>query len=72
MAVRGNVHKVSGTVLILTGVAVSAAVALSRVYLRVHFLSDVTSGAALAVAAFAICSAVALLVVHFRDNRTEA
>ncbi len=71
MAVRGNVTRVSGTVLIVIGLAVSAAVGLSRVYLRVHFLSDVNSGAALAVAAFAICSAVALLVVHFRDNEAE-
>ncbi len=59
MAVRGNITRVSGTVLVVIGLAVSAAVGLSRVYLRVHFLSDVNSGAALAVAAFAICSAVA-------------
>ncbi len=71
MAVRANINKVSGTVLVLIGLVVSAAVALSRVYLRVHFLSDVNSGAALAVAAFAICSAVALLIVHFRDNEAE-
>ena len=68
MAVRANINRVSGTVLILIGLVVSAAVGLSRVYLRVHYLSDVNSGAALAVAAFAICSAIALLVVHFRDN----
>ena len=54
MAVRANINRVSGTVLVLIGLAVSAAVGLSRVYLRVHYLSDVTSGAALAVAAFAI------------------
>ena len=71
MAVRANVTRVSGTVLVVIGLAVSAAVGLSRVYLRVHFLSDVNSGAALAVAAFALCSAVALLVVHFRDNGAE-
>ena len=71
MAVRANINRVSGTVLILIGLVVSAAVGLSRVYLRVHFVSDVNSGAALAVAAFAIFSAVALLVVHFRDNEAE-
>ena len=72
LATRGNVRKVSGTVLVVIGLLVSAAVGLSRVYLRVHFLSDVNSGAALAAAAFAICSAVAILVVHFRDNGTKA
>ena len=71
MAVRANITKVSGAVLILIGLAVSAAVGLSRVYLRVHYLSDVNSGAALAVAAFALCSAIALLVVHFRDNEGD-
>ena len=71
-AVRGNVRVVSGTVLIVIGLVVAAAIGLSRVYLRVHFLSDVNSGAALAVAAFAGCSAVALLVVHFRDNGERA
>ena len=71
MAVRADINRVSGTVLILIGLVVSAAVGLSRVYLRLHFLSDVYSGAALAVAAFAIFSAVALLAVHFRDNQAE-
>ena len=51
--------------------AISAAVGLSRVYLRVHYVSDVNSGAALAAAAFALCGAVALLVVHFRDNEAK-
>lgn len=71
MVVRANITRVSGTVLIVIGLLVSAAVGLSRVYLRVHYLSDVNSGAALAVAAFAICSAVALLVVHFREDEAR-
>ncbi|MDQ3573213.1 MAG: phosphatase PAP2 family protein, partial [Actinomycetota bacterium] len=57
-----------GTALIVAGVALAAAIGLSRVYLRVHYLSDVNAGAALGVAVFAACSAVALLVVHFRQN----
>ncbi|CAN5149771.1 hypothetical protein BH24ACT23_BH24ACT23_01990 [soil metagenome] len=57
-----------GTALIAAGVALAAAIALSRVYLRVHYLSDVTSGAALGVALFTLTSAVALVVVHVRDN----
>jgi membrane protein DedA with SNARE-associated domain/membrane-associated phospholipid phosphatase len=58
-----------GTVLMVAGILLAAAVGLSRVYLRVHFLSDVTSGAALGVALFAACAAVALVVMHFRNNR---
>ena len=57
-----------GSVLIGAGVLIAAAVALSRVYLRVHFLSDVNSGAALGVAMFAGCAAIALVVTHFRQN----
>jgi undecaprenyl-diphosphatase len=72
IAVKANVRAVIGTVALVVGLLVSAAVGLSRVYLRVHFLSDVNSGAALAVAAFAICLAVSLLVVHFRDNEARS
>ena len=57
-----------GTSLILAGLVVAAAVALSRVYLRVHYLSDVTSGAALGVAVFCLTSMVVMFVMHFRDN----
>lgn len=71
LALRGRTGALPGTAVILIGLAISAAIGLSRVYLRVHFLSDVNSGAALAVAAFAMCSAVALIVVHFRDNERE-
>jgi undecaprenyl-diphosphatase len=57
-----------GTALIVAGALLAAAIGLSRVYLRVHFLSDTNSGAALGVASFAACAAVALVVVHFRNN----
>jgi undecaprenyl-diphosphatase len=46
----------------------AAAIGLSRVYLRVHYLSDVNSGAALAVALFVACAAVSLVVTHVRQN----
>jgi membrane protein DedA with SNARE-associated domain len=59
-----------GTALVVAAVLLAAAIGLSRVYLRVHYLSDVTSGAALGVAAFAACAAVALVVVHFRNNES--
>ena len=57
-----------GTALIMTAALLAAAIGLSRVYLRVHYLSDVNSGAALGVACFTVCAAVALVVVHFRNN----
>jgi len=68
LAVRNRTGLLSGTAVVLIGAAIAAAVGLSRVYLRVHYLSDVNSGAALAVATFALCAAVALLVVHVREN----
>lgn len=60
-----------GTALIVAAALLAAAIGLSRVYLRVHFLSDVNAGAALGVSAFAACGAVALVVVHFRNNEAR-
>ena len=56
------------SLLIAVGLALTALVGLTRVYLRVHWLSDVTSGWALGFSAFAAAAAVALIVTHFRDN----
>ncbi len=53
-----------GTALIATGFALTAAIGLSRVYLGVHYLSDVSGGWGLGFAAFAGCAAVALVVTH--------
>lgn len=54
--------------LIGAGVALTALIGLTRVYLRVHWLSDVTAGWALGLSAFASAAAIALVAVHFRDN----
>jgi membrane protein DedA with SNARE-associated domain len=54
--------------LIAAGVAVTVIVGLTRVYLRVHWLSDVTSGWALGLSAFSAAAAIALLISHFRNN----
>ena len=51
------------------GLALTAAVGLSRVYLNVHYLSDVSGGWALGVSAFASCAMVALIVTRLRQNR---
>ena len=53
------------------GIALAALVGLSRVYLRVHYLSDVNAGWALGVAAFAACGAVAMIVTHLRQNASR-
>ncbi|MGI9020258.1 MAG: bifunctional DedA family/phosphatase PAP2 family protein [Solirubrobacterales bacterium] len=60
--------RIRGTGLIVAGVAVAAAVGLSRVYLHVHYFSDVAGGWALGVSAFTLCAIVALITTHLRDN----
>jgi membrane protein DedA with SNARE-associated domain/membrane-associated phospholipid phosphatase len=56
------------TAIVITGIALTAAVGLTRVYLGVHYLSDVFGGWALGVSAFAACATVALVVQHLRKN----
>jgi undecaprenyl-diphosphatase len=68
LAIRMRPGMVGGTALLVTGFALAILVGLSRVYLRVHYLSDVTSGWALGAAAFCAFAAVGLVVTHFRHN----
>jgi undecaprenyl-diphosphatase len=54
--------------LVTAAVIVAAVVGLSRVYLRVHFLSDVLGGWGMAAAIYSVCGIVALIVGHVRNN----
>jgi undecaprenyl-diphosphatase len=53
---------------VVSGIALTVLVGLSRVYLSVHYFSDVSSGWALGAAAFSLCAAVALTVTTVRQN----
>ena len=57
-----------GTAVVTTGLALTVLVGLSRVYLEVHYLSDVSGGWALGAAAFSFCAAVGLVVSQVRQN----
>ena len=54
--------------MISAGVVVAVIVGLTRVYLRVHWLSDVTSGWALGLSCFAAAAIVALILDYIRHN----
>jgi undecaprenyl-diphosphatase len=62
--VRLRPGRAGGTALIVLGLALTVAVGLSRVYLRVHYLSDVFGGWGLGVAAFTLCAATAMVAMH--------
>jgi membrane protein DedA with SNARE-associated domain len=58
-----------GAAVIAGGIALAALIGLSRVYLGVHYLSDVSAGWALGVASFSLCAAVALVITTVGNMR---
>jgi membrane protein DedA with SNARE-associated domain len=61
-----------GAAVVTTGIVLTALVGLSRVYLGVHYFSDVSAGWALGAAAFSFCAAVALVITTVRQNDDRA
>jgi undecaprenyl-diphosphatase len=56
------------SLVIAVGIALTVLVGLTRIYLRVHWMSDVSAGWALGLSSFAAVAAVVLVVGHIRDN----
>ncbi len=71
MTVRLRPGKAGGTAILVVGIALAAAIGLSRVYLRVHYMSDVIGGWGLGVAAFSGCAMIALVASHVGDLRNN-
>ena len=59
------------TLVVVAGIVLTALVGLSRVYLNVHYLSDVSGGWALGAACFSFCAAIGLIVTQLRHNPDE-
>jgi membrane protein DedA with SNARE-associated domain/membrane-associated phospholipid phosphatase len=71
VAVGWRLGVASRTGLLIGTLAVAAAVGGSRVYLRVHYWSDVVGGWGLGAGVFATLAAVALIVNHLRHNASR-
>jgi len=68
-ALPSFVHRAACVVFALV---LAAAIGLTRVYLHVHYLSDVVAGWALGATVFAACGLVALIVAFIRQNPPES
>jgi membrane protein DedA with SNARE-associated domain/membrane-associated phospholipid phosphatase len=71
VVVRLRPGRAHGAAIVAAGIVLAALIGLSRVYLRVHYLSDVGAGWALGAAAFAACAAVALVATHLERVRNN-
>jgi membrane-associated phospholipid phosphatase len=62
---------VSHAALVTGAIVLAGAIGLSRIYLRVHYWSDVAGGWGLGVGVFGLLAAVAMLVQYMRHNDRE-
>jgi undecaprenyl-diphosphatase len=62
----------SRAALVLAGVATAALIGATRIYLGVHYLSDVLGGWGLGLAIFSACGVIALVVGYIRQNVAES
>jgi membrane protein DedA with SNARE-associated domain/membrane-associated phospholipid phosphatase len=69
IVMRLRVGMARGALVVAAGIALTALVGLSRVYLGVHYMSDVSAGWALGAAAFSLCAAIALVITTLRSSR---
>lgn len=53
---------------VAAGIGLTVLIGLSRVYLNVHYLSDVSAGWALGAACFSFCAATALVITQVRQT----
>jgi membrane-associated phospholipid phosphatase len=58
--------------ILLGGLVLGVLIGLSRVYLRVHWMSDVGGGWAVGLAVFSVCGCIALFVQYVRHNLSGA
>jgi membrane protein DedA with SNARE-associated domain/membrane-associated phospholipid phosphatase len=69
IVMRLRVGMARGALVVTGGIALTALIGLSRVYLGVHYMSDVSAGWALGAAAFSLAAAVALVVTTMHSAR---
>jgi membrane-associated phospholipid phosphatase len=58
----------SRATLVLVALAISAAIGVSRIYLHVHFWSDVAGGWGLGYGIFGVAGVIVLVIVYVRHN----
>jgi membrane protein DedA with SNARE-associated domain/membrane-associated phospholipid phosphatase len=71
IVMRLRVGMARGALVVAGGIVLTALIGLSRVYLGVHYMSDVSAGWALGGAAFSLCAAVALVATTMRSTREQ-